>query len=82
MKINNIPMSHKEFAAVLVDAKIAIREKVPMRVYEDSYDVYTESIFEDPFLDFDDNDYCITTVTHNCTSGEEHIGEFRPHHCW
>lgn len=79
MKINNIPMSHEEFAAVLVDTKIALREKAPMRVYADC-DVYVETIFEDPFLDSDDNDYCVTTVTHNCSSGEEYIKEFRPHH--
>lgn len=80
MKINNILISHEEFAAVLVDTKIALREKAPMHVYADSYDVYTETIFEDPFFDSDDNDYCVTTVTHNCSSGEEYIKEFRPHH--
>lgn len=81
-KINNIPMSHEEFMSVLTDIKVAIREKAFMHVYADSYDVYTETIFEDPFLDFDDHDYCVTTVTHNCTTGEQHIDEFRPHHRW
>lgn len=81
MKINNIPVSHEEFMSVLTDKKVAIREKAFMCIYADSYDVYTETIFEDPFLDFDDNNYCVTTVTHNCTTNKEYSKEFYPHHC-
>lgn len=81
MKINNIPMTKKEFNNVLVDIKIAIRENWHISIYADHYGVHTDIVIEDPLLDSNDNNYCVTTVTHNCTTNTEYSKEFYPHHC-